>query len=278
MAQFSIHFYSNVLHRNTTFQMVIPNDKRSDGFPPAPEQVQLQKKMKTLFLLHGYTGDAGNWVPEWLCEQYNFAIVIPSGENSFWLDAEATGHQFATFVGRELVDYVRRTFGLAMSREDTYLMGFSMGGFGALHTAFQFPEIFGKTAALSSALIHHEVAEMKPGGGKDGKGGNDVANYAYYRECFGEPSKVLESDANPETLVKKIKAGTLKTSDGSKAVMPEIFMACGTEDFLLEPNRAFHAFLEEEGVKHVYMESKGIHDMNFWQEYAAKFVPMMFGE
>ena len=88
----------------------------------------------------------------------------------------------------------------------------------------------------------------------------------------------MESDANPETLVKKILAGTLKTTDGSKAIMPEIFMACGTEDFLLEPNRAFHKFLDEQGVKHVYMESKGIHDMIFWQEYAAKFVPMMFGE
>ncbi len=264
MAELSINFYSNTLHRNTTFKMVIPNDKRLDGFPPVENGTIEEKPMKTLFLLHGYTGDAGNWVPFWLPEQYNFAIVIPSGENSFWLDAEATGHQYATYIGAELVDYVRRTFGLAKSREDTYLMGFSMGGFGALHTAFQFPETFGKTAALSSALIHHEVATMQPGGG------NNIANYEYYRGCFGDPSKVLESDANPETLVKKIIAG--------KGKMPEIFMACGTEDFLIENNREFHRFLEEQKVEHVYMESKGIHDMNFWQEYAAKFVPMMFGE
>ena len=278
MAELSIHFYSNVLHRSTTFKMIIPNDRRRDGFPPAPDNGPSPKEMKTLFLLHGYSGDAGNWVPEWLCEKYNFAIVIPSGENSFWLDAEATGHQFASFVGVELVDYVRKTFGLARSREDTYLMGFSMGGFGALHTALQFPETFGKTAALSSALIVHEVTGMKAEGGIDGKGGNAIANYAYYRECFGEPEKVLESDANPETLVKKIQNGTLKTSDGSIAKMPEIFMACGTEDFLLQNNREFHGFLDSLGVKHVYMESKGIHDMNFWKEYAVKFIPEMMKE
>ena len=262
MAELSIHFYSNVLHRSTTFKMIIPNDRRMDGFPPAPDNGPSPKEMKTLFLLHGYSGDAGNWVPEWLCEKYNFAIVIPSGENSFWLDAEATGHQFATFVGVELVDYVRKTFGLARSRENTYLMGFSMGGFGALHTAFAFPEKFGKTAALSSALIHNEVAKMKEGEG------NSVANYDYYRMCFGDPAKLKESDNNPEYLLKKqIAAG--KT-------MPEIFMACGTEDFLIEPNRAFHKFLEEQGVKHTYLESKGIHNLKFWQEYAEKFIPMMF--
>ena len=65
-------------------------------------------------------------------------------------------------------------------------------------------------------------------------------------------------------------------AEGKK--IPEIYMACGTEDFLLEANRRFHKFLEDNGVKHVYMESKGQHDMVFWNEYAVKFAEMMFGE
>ena len=68
---------------------------------------------------------------------------------------------------------------------ETYIMGLSMGGFGALHTAFAYPETFGKVAALSSALIVHEVAGMSEGQG------NATANYEYYRECFGETSEVL---------------------------------------------------------------------------------------
>ena len=144
--------------------------------------------MKTLFLLHGYTGDAWNWVPEYLAEKYNFAIVIPSGENGFWIDGLSTGHKYGTFLGVELVDYVRKTFGLAKSKEDTFIMGFSMGGYGALRTALKYPDVFGKTAAWSSALIVHEVATMKPGYD------NGMSNYDYYRECFGEPSKVLESE------------------------------------------------------------------------------------
>ena len=93
-----------------------------------------ENSTKTLFLLHGYTGDAENWVPEYLSDKYNFAVVIPSGENSFWLDGRSTGHQFCKFVGEELVDYVRRVFRLAKDGSETYIMGLSMGGFGALHT------------------------------------------------------------------------------------------------------------------------------------------------
>lgn len=222
------------------------------------------RPMRTLFLLHGYNMSGSNWMPEHIAEKYNFAVVIPTGENSFWLDRKATGTKYCTLVGKELPDLVHKTFGLANSRGDTFIMGLSMGGFGALHTALAYPERFGKTAALSSALIVHEVAGMKPGSS------NARANYEYYLECFGEPSKVLESDANPETLVDRL------LSEGKE--LPEIFMSCGTEDFLLENNREFHRFLNDRGVRHVYRESAGNHDFTFWKEYAAVFAAEMFGE
>ena len=192
MSDLTIRFYSTTLKRDVSFLMVIPNDVRMEY--PRDDLKRKDRPMKTLFLLHGYSGAAFNWVPGNLAEQYNFAIVIPSGENNFWLDGPATGRQFATFVGEELVEYVRKTFGLAKTAEDTYIMGFSMGGFGALHTAFAYPETFGKTAALSSALIHNEVAKMQPGQG------NEVANYDYYYMCFGDPAKLAQSDNNPEYL------------------------------------------------------------------------------
>ena len=261
MASFQIRYYSNCLRRCVSFLAYLPNDPRGDV--PPMEEKYADRGMKTLFLLHGYTGDAWNWVSEELAMKYNFAIIVPSGENAFWIDGLATGHQFGTFLGVELVDYVRKTFGLAMRKEDTFIMGFSMGGFGALRTALKYPETFGKAAAWSSALIVHEVAKMTPGYD------NGVANYDYYRECFGEPSKVLESENNPETLVKQLKA------EGKE--LPEIIMACGTEDFLIGPNRAMHQFLTEQGVAHIYWEDAGIHDMVFWGKCVEKFVPVMFG-
>ncbi len=260
MAYYRIEYYSQALHRTTAFEMVLPNDPRED----APENPYRDKPMRTLFLLHGYTGKAGNWVPEELelPEKYNFAIVMPSAENSFFLNWEATGFAYQTMVGEELVDYVRRTFGIAKDAGTTNIAGLSMGGFGALHTGLYYPDTFGKIGALSSALIVHEVAKMKPGEG------NPVANYEYYRTCFGDPEKLLESDNNPETLIRKLK------NAGKK--IPDIYMCCGTEDFLIQNNREMHAFLEKENVEHIYKESPGIHNMVFWRENIVKIVEWMF--
>jgi S-formylglutathione hydrolase FrmB len=260
MARLQIEYFSNALHRTTSFEMMIPNDSRADL--PWENSVAASRPMSTLFLLHGYTGKAGNWVPEGLPEKYNFAIVMPTAENSFYLDGEATGSAYQTMVGVELVDYVRKTFGQAAGPDDTYIAGLSMGGFGALHTGLAYPDRFGKIGALSSALIVHEIAHMQPGSG------NPVANYAYYRSCFGDPATVLERDVNPEVLAHRLKA--------SGAKIPEIYMCCGTEDFLLENNRQMHRFLESEGIPHEYHESAGNHDMVFWHEYIAKIVEWMF--
>ena len=260
MSNATIRFYSNCLRRSTTFQMYLPYDERQ-GFP-VDKKDQPKEKPKTLFLLHGFTGDAGNWIPEYLSDKYNFAVVCPSGENSFWLDGISSGHEFCKFLGEELIGFVRKAFHLAENKDETYIMGMSMGGFGALHTALYYPDVFGKAAGLSSALIVHEVAGMT-----EGKG-NEVANYEFYRECFGDPSKVLESDNNPETLVKKLKA--------AGKPLPEILMCCGTEDFLLENNRQFHQFLVDEGIDHTYEEDAGNHDMFFWNKYVEIFIPRMF--
>lgn len=261
MANLTIRYFSEVLQRPTTFKMFIPNDKRT---APGAEKTEANEPMYTIFLLHGYTGDGENWIPEWLSEKYNIAVVCPSGENGFWLNGLSTGHGFQSFLGEELVNYIRKTFGLAKTPETTGVMGMSMGGFGALHTALAYPETFGRSFALSSALLIHGVAHMKEGDS------NPVANYAYYHECFGDLETVEESDNNPEVLVKKLKA------TGKK--LPEIYMSCGTEDFLLENNRAFHNFLVEEGIEHTYMESKGQHDMEFWSEYVKIFIEKVWGK
>ncbi len=260
MAYYRIDYFSAALRRQTSFEMLLPNDLRTDI--PLPPNPYADRPMGTLFLLHGYTGKAGNWAPEYLAEKYNFAIVMPTAENSFYLNGAATGRAYETLVAEELPAYLRKTFGLARTKEDTFIAGLSMGGFGALHTGLAHPEVFGKIGALSSALIVHEIARMQPG--QD----NGMANYDYYRMCFGDLKTVEERESNPETLVKKLLAAGRK--------LPDIYMCCGTEDFLIEPNRAFHRFLTEQGVSHEYREGPGQHDMAFWSEYIVKIIDWMF--
>ena len=73
---------------------------------------------------------------------------------------------------------------------------------------------------------------------------------------------------NPEVLIRRLR------DTGAK--IPDLYLCCGTEDFLIEPNRAFHRFLLEEKIPHEYFESPGEHNMVFWSEYIVKIVRWMF--
>ena len=157
MSQLTIKYFSRCLIRNITFNMILPNDYVDK------ENEYTKRPRKTLMILHGYTGDAGNWVPEELANKYNFAIIIPNGENGFWLDGISTGHKFQTLIGIEIIEYLRKNFNLAKKSEDTYIMGFSMGGFGAIHTALAYPQTFGTAIGLSFANIINKISKMKPG-------------------------------------------------------------------------------------------------------------------
>jgi S-formylglutathione hydrolase FrmB len=255
MSNISVEFFSNSLMRPVAFEMYIPNDFRTDI--QKPNNPNYSRNCKTVFVLHGYTGWGKGWSSLYeLAEKYNYALVFPSGENSFYLDTEATAGKYGTFIGSELIEYIRKTYGLCRNKEDTYISGLSMGGFGALHTGLTYPDTFGKIVALASTLIVQGISGMKPG--ED----NGVANYYYYRHYFGDLDTLIESDNNPETLVKKLIQ--------QKKDIPKIYMACGTEDFLLAENRRFHNFLVEHSVDLEYIESSGGHDMIFWDEYFAK--------
>lgn len=128
-----------------------------------------------------------------------------------------------------------------------------MGGYGALHTGLYFPETFSKIIALSSALIVHNIENKTEGFA------NNAADYDYYFSVFGDLSKLAVSENNPEYLIKKLQE--------EETPIPGIYMACGTEDFLLQENRDFHGFLEERKVEVTYQESAGIHDWIFWNRY-----------
>ncbi len=264
MSLFQVDFYSKALARSTGFTAVIPND--AQPFMTEGNECY-QRNTKVLFLLHGYSGSSKDWLlgarVTDFSNKYNLAIVMPTGENSFYLDGKGTGRAYGQFVGQELVDYVRSTFGLSSDKEDTYIGGLSMGGFGAIHTGLAYPNTFGKIMALSSALIIHKVANLEEGFQ------DTIADYDYYTSVFGDLSKLEQSMNNPEVLIRKLKE--------DKQAIPSLYMACGTEDFLIEENRAFHQFLLKENVPVTYIESPGVHDWVFWSRYLEPSIQWMLG-
>lgn len=265
MALMQVTYFSAALAGPTTFSLVLPND-----VPPfmAAGNPNYQRPMKTLVLLHGYNGGPMDWIAgssvQQMALQYNLAVIMPDGRNSFYLNREPTGEQFADFVGEELPGYVRKNFHLSDKREDTFIGGYSMGGFGALHTGLAYSHNYSKIAALSSALIIRQLKLMSPGDA------NPMANYAYYANVFGDLKTAEERDCNPEVLLR----GKLDSGE----TLPGIFMACGSEDMLVETNRAFRDFLKESGVDFHYQESPGMHDWKFWNSCLEPAIRWMLGQ
>ena len=259
MAFLQINFYSKALKKLVNFNAVLPIDTieipgMMDEAPKGP--------MKALYLLHGYSGGHHDWVCgskiQELSIKYNIAVFMPAGENSFYLDDTDKGELYGEYVGNELVEFTRKMFQLSDKREDTFIGGFSMGGYGAIRNGLKYSNNFSRIIALSSALIIYNIAGIEEGY-KD-----PVADYKYYTRIFGDLNKLIGSDKDPEAL-----AYSLKES-GSK--MPKIYIACGTEDFLLNENRNYHNFLTSKNIEHTYMEGPGIHNWDFWNEYIEKAI------
>ena len=254
MALLHCNFMSRSLGRPVPIQVVLPTDKMAGPQGQAP-----QGPFKTLYLLHGIFGDETDWVcgtrlQSW-AQDRNLAVVMPAGENSFYVDNPRASRLYGTYIGKELVDFTRRTFPLSAKREDTFIGGLSMGGFGAIVNGLQNPETFGAVCALSSALILDSMMENKEY--------TDflMTNKGYYESVFGDLDQVRGSDMDYDALAEKV---------AKEPVKPRFYMACGTEDGLVGVNRAFRDHLQGLGFDVTYEEGPGVHDWYFWDKYILK--------
>ena len=255
MAIIEVNFISKCLMRTVTFNAIIPVDK----FGPQAENAE-QKPLKTLYLLHGIFGNYTDWVNgtriQALAEANDLAVIMPSGENRFYLDDEKSGELYGEFIGKELVEFTRKLFPLSDKREDTFIAGLSMGGYGAIRNGLKYAENFGCVIGLSAALVHDTW--------KDADNSAPIFTFRrnYYEAIFGEYGKVKGSDKDPKALLLKLK------EEGRP--VPKMYLCCGTEDDLVTANRDFRDFLNENGVDLTYVEGPGKHDWVFWDTYIKK--------
>lgn len=250
MSVLQVNFASKSLRRQVTFNALLPIDTQNVG------------QMKSLYLLHGYAGNYMDWMCgtkiQELSQRFNIAVFMPSGNNSFYLDDPDKYENYGEYVGEELPEFTRKMFRLSDSVQDTWIGGLSMGGYGAIRNGLKYSKTYGRIIALSSALITNRVAKI-PVGYKDG-----IADYSYYTRVFGNLSILLGSDKDPFALYSSV-----RESNGS---IPKMYIACGTEDFLIEENREYSQFLKTQNADITYVEGPGDHNWDFWNEYVEKGV------
>lgn len=251
MAIFNFDYYSQARKGFVSINAILPLD------PPTLEVgapiVYTHGPYKTIYLLHGYSGNRNDWLVRTNIElwamQNGYAVIMPDGANYFYVDNEETEEYYGSFIGEELIDITRQIFPLSQRREDTIIAGLSMGGYGALRNGLKYSETFGSIIALSSALIVDEIKTMTAGER------NEVSTYAFYRHTFGDLEGLPGSDCDPKHLAE------LRVNDTNR---PRIFMACGSEDFLYPNNIELHEYLDSIGYPHEWWVQYGIHDFEFW--------------
>lgn len=96
-----------------------------------------------LYLLHGLSDNHSCWLRrtavDRYAEEYGIAVVMPEVQRSFYCDM-AHGPAYFTYIADELPQICQRLFRLSDKREDTFIAGNSMGGYGALKAALSRPE------------------------------------------------------------------------------------------------------------------------------------------
>ena len=256
MAVLQVSYHSKAMQREVTFKALIPL---------AEMEVQGHKhdhttSMKSLYLLHGYSGNFNDWINytriRELSDKYRIAVFMPAGENHFYIDDIDKRSLYGEYVGNELVQFTRKMFSLSNRKEDTMIGGLSMGGYGAIRNGLKYHTNFGSIFALSSALITYKI--MNAGPDYD----DGVADYKYFNRVFGDLTKLKGSENDPEALIKNLKDMQIQ--------IPKIYLACGSEDFLLDVNHKFRDFLSSEKINYVYKETLGTHNWEFWDEYLEK--------
>ncbi|WP_413374896.1 alpha/beta hydrolase [Alkalihalobacillus sp. 1P02AB] len=240
MALIQCQFFSETLQLSTSMTVILPQQTYT--------QIGMKnnlhsQKHKTLYLLHGFSDDHSIWTRRTSIERYvastGIAVVMPAVDHSFYSNMEY-GKKYWTFISEELPQIARSFFPLSSHREDNFVAGLSMGGYGAFKLALNHPEKFCAAASLSGSVdIQTRVIR------------NDDQKF-----------KLIFGDKDPTGTNADLFA--LIAQQAHNKNRPLLYLGCGTEDFLYEDNVRFKQHCEQkEYPLHVHF-GPGSHEWGYW--------------
>ena len=242
MALINLNFFSEALRTQQEVSIVIPQ-KSTDG-EIGIENSGKSDKFKCLFLLHGLSDNHTIWLRRTSIERYaqkaGLAVVMPSADRSFYTDMKYGG-KYYTYVANELPRVIREFFNVSDKREDNFIAGLSMGGYGTLKIGMKECDRFCACAGLSSTADIQGIKDRFP---------ND------YKNIFGEDGIPASEDLFD-----------IASQCVNNPNRPKIFMGVGTEDYNYESNIKLKKHLQNLGFDLTYKDSRGTHSWDFWDEY-----------
>jgi S-formylglutathione hydrolase FrmB len=240
MALLRCDFFSDVLEVGTSMTVLLPQASEAQIGVTAPGS-SATDGFPVLYLLHGLSDDSTAWVRNTSVDRYaaeaGVAVVMPQVQRSFYAD-EVHGGSYWTFLTEELPEVVGSFFRVSGRREDTFVAGLSMGGYGALKWALRHPDRFAAAASLSGALDVVALQQVP------------------WRQPLFE--RVFDGEIGPgDDLFGLVAAADL----GS---LPALYVGCGTEDHLYDANVRFVADATAAGMDLHVDFRPGEHEWGLW--------------
>ncbi|MGB4590373.1 MAG: alpha/beta hydrolase family protein [Clostridiaceae bacterium] len=262
MAKISIKIESRILEEPNEIIVYVPKkiQKKMKSNEDERGVNKTTEPYKVLYLLHGKNGDANAFFDFTnviaYAEKYGIITISTSVRNSFYTNM-VYGEKYFDYLSIEVPETINSMLNLKIDPLHTYILGYSMGGFGALKMGLTYPDRFRGIASLSGSL--RSMAENKRKIEDEDR--RDL--YLAFGDCEGSTAK--ENDIFQ----------LLEKAMENEGKIPEIYLYCGRNDGLLEVNRTYHEYLEEKGISHIYVEDDGKHEFERWDEQIREYIKII---
>ncbi|HEV2501201.1 MAG TPA: alpha/beta hydrolase-fold protein [Terriglobia bacterium] len=237
-----IYYQSGVVGDNRDFYVYTP-----PGYNP-----KVKGKYPVLYLLHGYSDDASGWtavgraniILDNLIAQQKvkpMIVVMPLGYGA----PEIVSPTGPGFRGRNLAEENMTKFRDALLTE-------------------VIPQVE-KDFRVKTDRKDRAIAGLSMGGAESlFTGLNNLDKFAWVASFSAGG---LSADYDKEFP-------SLDSSADSKLKL--LWIACGTDDALITPNRKFRAWLTSKGIHHTDIETPGMHEWPVWRGNLVALTPLLF--
>lgn len=248
MGRINFQFKSKVLSQITNTMVYIPDKVIQRG--------ELNK-VKVIYLLHGKDGNHESWGMESgaykYADKYEVVLIMPYAANSFYTNM-VYGDRYWDYIAEELPQAISHSFTISIAKENTFVCGYSMGGYGALKLGLCYPERYKAVATLSGSLRSIEETKFKI----DNEDRHDLFC------AFGNCNESIKDESDiyrlTESLIRKQRR------------LPELYIYCGRNDSLYNVNCKFRDFLMKNKIDVVFREDEGKHSFKYWDKELREFL------
>jgi len=222
-----------------------------------PASVPRGDRLPVVYMLHG---DSSYGFQAWSVEadvsqfaEKGLILVMPEGDTAYYTNAaQRSGERYEDYIVKDLISDVESRFPVATRRTGRAIIGYSLGGFGAVKIALRYPELFAFAAGLSPSI---DIAARRPDAEK------------YHEYVFGPWGSTTRLSNDPFHLVTSVEPDRV----------PYLFLSCGQREGLVYANRRFASML---GARHIAYEfhevSDGYHGWLQWRQVLREVFSSLF--